>query len=97
MLATAAICVHAASLREASVGMKLYARAVVATEDQKELLKTKAKQHGSRSRTVAVAGFGVALGSAVCLIASRKRLEPARRVIPFGLLVFYVMLQFLLV
>jgi len=97
MLAITAICVHALSLGEASKGMKLYARAVVATESQKEFLKAEAKQYASKSGTFALAGLCVAIGSAVCLIVSFKRHEPARRLISCALLMFYVLLQFAII
>jgi len=97
MLAVAAICVHVLSLGKASKGMKLYARAVVATGSQKESLKMEAKQYANRSGTIALGGLCVGMGSAVCLIVSFKKREPAWRSISCALLVFYALLQFAIV
>jgi hypothetical protein len=96
-LAVAAIYVHVLSLGEASKGMKLYARAVVATESQKESLKVEAKPYANRSGTIALSGLCLAIGSVVCLIVSFKKREPAWRSISCALLVFYVLLQLAIV
>ena len=97
VLATAAIWVHIAALGEVSKGMKLRARAVVATDLQKESLKAEAKHYTSRSVLIALTGLVVAIGSAACLIVSFRRREPAWHSIPFALLVFYVLLQFAII
>ncbi|HXR04537.1 MAG TPA: hypothetical protein VN836_07500 [Verrucomicrobiae bacterium] len=97
MLATVAICVHAASFQQASKSMQALARAVIAPDDQKALLKTEAHEFGNKSRSIALAGFCVAMASVLCLAVSYKRHEPAWHSIPIALLGFYGLLQFAIV
>jgi len=97
LFAICAIGVDVKSQNEASNGMKFIAQSVMATNDQKEVLKAEAKRCAHQSDELALAGLCVAIGSAVCLVVSVKQHEPARRSIPFVLLVLYVLLQLMLI
>jgi hypothetical protein len=97
VLAIIAIGIHVKSLNVASKGMKAMAKAVTATDNQIEILRTEAKRFANLSGTIAITGLGVAIGSLVCVVVSFKKHEPAWRSIPFALLVFYVLLQFAVV
>lgn len=92
-----AIGVHVASLNQAGKGMKLRAQAVVASEAQKNLMKTEAKLFASRSGAIALVGLCTAIGSVVCAFISAKRHEPAWLSVPATLLAFYLLMQFAIV
>jgi hypothetical protein len=92
-----ALCARVTALHEASKGMNTLARAIVAPDDQKDLMKTEARQSAGRSDLLEMVGLALAVVSLVCLVVSFKRHEPVLRSVPIALLACYLLLQLLIV
>ena|SRR5436189_5317764 len=96
-LAVLAIGVHGAALRQFSRGASTIARAVTLSEFDRAAARLEADRCTSRGGAVLHIGYAFALASVGFVVASARRHEPAWRSVTIGLLMFYVMLQFVLV
>jgi len=98
VLVMLAVGVHGGALRDWSRNAGLRAQAVSATQEQRTVMRAEADRLSHRGSVLAVVGLCLAVAAGASLVVSFRRHEGARwRSIPVALLVFYVMLQFLLV
>lgn len=74
-----------------------YRRVHSLTESERAVAKVEASKYTKRGVFMARIGVPVALASVGFLFASAGKNEPAWRLLPFALLIFYVMLQFVAV
>jgi hypothetical protein len=81
----------------ASRSRDMRARALSAPPAERAQRLAEAREHSRQFPFFYRAGWAFAIGGAACLVASAAQQEPARRSIPGGLLVGYVLLQTLLV
>jgi hypothetical protein len=81
-----------------SKSLSLRASSIIVPKDQQEPLKVEASRIAKRGSLLAVLGLVFAFAVLVCLVISFRRHEPARwRSLPVALLIWYVMMQFMLV
>ena len=92
-----AVALHVSALNQFSRGMRARAHAATVPEPERTALRDDARLHSSVGQAVMYSGVALALASAVCVAISARRREPALRSVVFGLLVCYVLLQFVLV
>jgi hypothetical protein len=93
-----AVGVHLGALRNWSQSMRIRARAVTATQEQRAQMRAEAHRFSQRVSIFHVAGVCLAIAAAAFLtISFRRRESAAWRSVPVALLVFYVMFQFVLV
>ena len=95
-LAVLAIGFDMTAMSQYSRGARVFVRAVVLPESEREVAKSEAQTYRSRGTVISVMGLAFALASLVFVIASARKHEPAWRSVTFALLIFYVMLQFAL-
>jgi hypothetical protein len=95
-LAILAVGLHLAALSQASSGLRIRAGAK-APASYRATAKAVASSYSRRSTVLGYIGFAFALASVAFVVASARKHEPAQRVVVFGVLVFYVMLQFVLI
>jgi hypothetical protein len=92
-----AICFHLGGLNKASEGLRYRAKSVESTEQQKQEYKTAISHVVSQSDTLILLGLISAATSVVCLIVSYRKKEKVSRSVPIALLVFYLLLQLVVV
>jgi hypothetical protein len=97
LLVVVALGLHFGSLCQISKGVSRGARSVTAAGQQKQQMQADADRCISTGEVLGLIGLGFAVSSLACLVVSFLWHEPARRFIPVTLLVFYLMLQFVLV
>lgn len=97
ILAVLAIGVHLSALGQFSRSVQAIAHAATLTEPAKGAASADTESFIRRGSEFLYIGYALAVGSAACVIASARRREPARRPLTIGLLMFYAVLQFLLV
>ena len=92
-----AIGLHWTGMSQVSRGVQIRAHAVTSPESDRAAAKVEASSFSSRGVDLGYAGVAFALTSVGFAVASARRREPARLSIVLGLLICYVMLQFVLV
>ena len=97
VLAVLAVGVHVEALRQFSRGAQTIARAVTLPESESTAARLEAGGYTSHGGAILRVGYALALVSVGFVVASARRHEPAWRSLTIGLLIFYVMLQFVLV
>ena len=97
VLAILAIGLHLAGMSQVSRGVQIRAHAVILAESDRAAAKVEASRFSNRGVVLGYVGVPFALASVGFAVASARRREPARRSIVLGLLICYVMLQFVLV
>ena len=96
-LAVLAVGVHGVALRQFSRGAQTIARAVALSESERAAAGIEAHRYTSDGGAILFVGYALALVSVGFVVASARRHEPAWRSLTIGLLMFYVMLQFVVV
>ena len=98
VLVAFALCVDFGAKGQFSKNIRLRAQSVTVATEQKQQMRAEADRFKSSGNILGVVGLGFAVSSLACLLMSFRRHESAWwRSIPVALLVFYVMLQFMLV
>src|SRR5689334_23139413 len=102
MLAILAVGSHVAAIREFGRGSSTIARAFTrpaATPSKSDHsgAKSEARRSISRGGVFIYVGYALALSSVGFVFASARRHEPAWRSLTISLLIFYVMMQFVMV
>lgn len=97
ILAVLAIGVHLSALGQFSRSVQAIAHAATLTVPAKAAANADAESHVNEGDKLLYAGYALAVGSAACVITSARRREPGRRSLTIGILMFYAVLQFLLV
>ncbi len=93
-----AIGVHFAALDAWSHNMKIRARAVSVTQENRPMMRAQADRFSQRGSVLYAIGVCLSVAAATCLITSFRRHESASwRSLPVALLVFYLIFQFVLV
>jgi hypothetical protein len=95
-LAIFAVVLQLTAMLQTALGLRIRV-STTAPESYRIAAKTMASGYSSRGAMLGYLGLGFALASVGCLIASVRRNEPAHRVVAFGMLICYVMLQFVLI
>ena len=97
LLGVLALSAHLWALGFSSRSLHMCARAIAGPPAEKAQALAEAKEHSRQFPFFYYAGLSFGLGSVVLLTVSSRRHEPVSRSIPIGLLVGYVLLQFLLI
>jgi hypothetical protein len=98
LLVMLAVGVHGGALGDWSRNAELRAQAVSVPQEQRAAMRAEADRLSQRGSVLADVGLFLAVAAGVSLVVSFRRHERARwRSVPVALLVFYVMLQFLMV
>ena len=97
VLAVVAVGLHFAALGQISRSLQITTRAITLSPTELDAAKITARSHRDRGSVIYYIGLAFALGSLTFLILSARKHEPAWRSVPFSLLVFYLMMQFVLV
>jgi len=84
-------------LNKASEGLRCRVKAIKATEEQKLEYKAEIRRVVRQSDTFIFLGLISAVTSVICLFMSYRKKENVSRSVPVAVLVFYVLLQFVLV
>lgn len=92
-----AIILHVTALGQFSRSVHHRARAATLSESERAAARVEAGRYSTRGQVAMCAGLALALGSTALVIISARKHEPARRSAVFGLLICYVLLQFVLV
>ena len=96
-LAVLAVGLHLTAMSQVSRGAQIRAHAVASPEAARAAARTEASKYSSRGAVLGYAGLALALASLGFMVVSARKHEPARRSVILGLLICYVMLQFVLV
>lgn len=96
-LVIAAIALRFIALSEFNTCAGIITQSVSQPESQRSLANALVLRHRIAGSVVSVAGFALALGSLTLVLVSARKREPAWRLVVLGLLVVYLMLQFVLV
>jgi hypothetical protein len=96
-LAVLAVGFDMTGMSQYSRGGGVIARAVTLPESERAAAKAKAQIYRSRGTVINIVGFAFALASLLFVIVSARKHEPAWRSATIGLLVFYALLQFVLI
>ena len=83
-------------MSQTSRGLRIRAQAT-APESYREAARVIASGYSKRGAVLGYIALALALVSVVSVILSARRHEPARRIVVYGVLTFYVMLQFVLI
>ena len=92
-----AIGLHLTAMSQISRGDQIRVRAVRSPESGLVAAKAEASGYYNRGAVVRCSGIAFALASVAFVIVSMRKHEPARRIFVLGVLICYVMLQFVLV
>lgn len=96
-LAILAVGLHLTAMSQTIRGLRISAQAVTAPESYRATAREVARSYARRGTVLGCIGLASALASVMFAVVSARRHEPARRVVLFGVLTCYVMLQFVLV
>jgi hypothetical protein len=96
-LAVLAVGLHLVALGQFSRGSQIIARAVTSSEAERSGARLEAARYASRGGVILYGGYALALASVGFVVASARRHEPAWHSLTISLLIFYVMMQFVLV
>ena len=97
VLVVLGVCVHFGALSQWAKSTSHRARALGVDEDQRQQMYAEADGFVRIGSILGYVGLGLAVGSTVCLAVSIRRKEQAWHLVPIGLLVVYLFLQFLMV
>ena len=97
VLVVLALSAHLWAMGFASRSLHMRARAIAGPPAEKAQALAAAKEHSRQFPFFYYEGLTFAVGSVALVAVSSRRHEPVSRSIPFGLLVGYVLLQFLLI
>jgi hypothetical protein len=97
VLAVLALSAHLWAMGFASRSLRMRAQAIAGPPTERAQGLAKAKEHSRQFPFFYYAGLGFTVGGVALLAVSSRRREPVSRSIPVGLLVGYVLLQFLLI
>jgi hypothetical protein len=97
LLVILAIFAHFIALYQYSQSAQLYARMATVAEAQRPSMKVEADRLFNRGAILGFLDMGLAVSSIVFLIIAFCRREPAWFLLPLGLLMLYVLIQFLVV
>jgi hypothetical protein len=97
LFAVLAIGLHLTGMSQVSRGVGIRAQAVTFLESERAAAKVEASRISRRGVVLGYVSVPFALASVGFAVASVRRREPARRSIVLGLLICYVMFQFVLV
>jgi hypothetical protein len=92
-----AIALHVAASSQFSHSIRDRARAAASPETERAALRATSSRYSTRGHIAMYVGAALAVGSVVFVIISARRKEPATRSVVFGLLVCYLLLQFIVV
>jgi len=76
--------------------LHMRARAITGLPAEKVLALTKAEEHSHQFPFFYCTGWAFAAGGVALIVVAKRTREPVSRSVPLGLLVGYVLLQFLL-
>ena len=96
-LVVLAIVAHCAALRDFSRGTSTMARAVTLSASERATARLDADRYSNRGGVILYVGYALALFSVGFVVVSARRHEPAWRSLTISLLIFYGMMQFVLV
>ena len=95
-LAFLAVCVHLTAMSQVSRGLQIRARAIASVEADRAAARIESSKYSSRGAVIGYVGLAFALASVGFGVASVRRREPARCSVVLGVLLCYIMLQFVL-
>ena len=95
-LAILAVGLHLMAMSQTSRGLRIRAQAT-APESYRATARAVASSYSKRGAVLGYVGLAFALASVAFVVVAARKHEPARRVVVFGVLVCYVMLQFVLI
>ena len=91
-LAIVAVGLHLTAMSQTSSGLRIRAQAT-APESYRATARAVARNYAKRGAVLGYIGFAFAVASVTFLVVSARKHEPARRIVVFGVLIFYLMLQ----
>src|SRR5690349_14196937 len=92
-----AVGLHVGALSQFGRSATTRARLLTVAEPERAAILAGEHWHSSVGHIVMYSGAALAVASIVCVIISARRREPARRSLVFGLLLCYLLLQFIMV
>jgi hypothetical protein len=92
-----ALGLHLTAMSQTNRGLRIRAQAVTAPESYRATAREVASSYSRRGTVLGYFGLAFALASVVFAVVSARKHEPARRMVVFGALTCYIMLQFVLV
>src|SRR5580704_17083584 len=95
-LSVLAVGLHLAAMSQTSRGLRIRVQAT-APDSHREAARVIASSYSKRGTILGYIALALALASVVSVIVSARRHEPSRRIIVYGVLTIYVMLQFVLI
>lgn len=96
-VAVVAVGLQLAGMIQIGNGLSIRAHAITLSEAERAAAIAEADRYTNRGVACASVGIPVALASAALVAMSARRREPAWRLLTCSVLIFYLMLQFVLI